>query len=211
MAATMDSDSPAIPPHLAPRQGELVLFPNNSLLEAMSRIRPSTVLAIFVPVAIGCFVAGLLSGIPWAEALWLLAAGILSWTLFEYVFHRFVFHFQPKSPLQSRLQFLMLGVHHQYPQDRDRLVMPVTVSIPLALLLLIVFQVLMGNSAWCFFSGFAAGYIAYDMMHYAIHHAGGFEGRLLRAIRQHHLAHHFRDTRRGFGVSTPLWDRVFRS
>jgi sterol desaturase/sphingolipid hydroxylase (fatty acid hydroxylase superfamily) len=49
------------------------------------------------------------------------------------------------------------------------------------------------------------------MMHYAIHHAKRFDAPLLRRIRQHHLAHHFRDTRRGFGVSSPFWDRVFRS
>jgi len=49
------------------------------------------------------------------------------------------------------------------------------------------------------------------MMHYAIHHAKGFDSPLLSKIRRHHLAHHFRDTRRGFGVSSPFWDAVFRT
>jgi sterol desaturase/sphingolipid hydroxylase (fatty acid hydroxylase superfamily) len=53
-------------------------------------------------------------------------------------------------------------------------------------------------------------YVVYDMMHYAIHHAQE-PVPLLRRIRAHHLAHHFRDTRRGFGVSSPFWDWVFRS
>jgi sterol desaturase/sphingolipid hydroxylase (fatty acid hydroxylase superfamily) len=105
----------------------------------------------------------------------------------------------------------MHGVHHQYPQDKDRLVMPVTVSIPLAFLLLALFHLLIGTSAWGFFSGFLAGYLAYDMMHYAVHHAKGFDSPLLSKIRRHHLAHHFRDTRRGFGVSSPFWDAVFRT
>jgi sterol desaturase/sphingolipid hydroxylase (fatty acid hydroxylase superfamily) len=89
--------------------------------------------------------------------------------------------------------------------------MPVTVSIPLALLFLWAYLALLGDAGWGFYGGFVAGYLGYDMMHYAIHHAKRFDAPLLRRIRQHHLAHHFRDTRRGFGVSSPFWDRVFGS
>ena len=89
--------------------------------------------------------------------------------------------------------------------------MPVTVSIPMALLLLVVFRLFLGELSWGFFSGFVTGYLIYDMMHYAIHHAKGFKSPLLSKIRSHHLAHHFRDTRRGFGVSSPFWDLIFRT
>ncbi|HLF30453.1 MAG TPA: sterol desaturase family protein, partial [Xanthomonadales bacterium] len=88
---------------------------------------------------------------------------------------------------------------------------PVTVSIPLSILLLLLFRWILGDWVWGFFSGFIAGYLVYDMMHYAIHHAQGFKAPLLRKIRNHHLAHHFRDTRLGFGVSSPFWDSVFRT
>lgn len=201
----------AIPQHLAPQRGELVLFEHNRLLERLSRIRPHTVLAVFLPLmALSAFLS-LQAGVGIAKTAGLFLAGALFWSLFEYGFHRFVFHFYPEGPTQTRLQFLMHGVHHQYPHDKDRLVMPITVSIPLAAILLAVFHWVLGSDAWGFFSGFVLGYMLYDMMHYAIHHAQEFRSPLLRRIRAHHFAHHFRDTRQGFGVSSPFWDWVFRS
>jgi sterol desaturase/sphingolipid hydroxylase (fatty acid hydroxylase superfamily) len=207
----MNHRTDPIPPHLAPQRGELIMFENSRLLERLSRIRPATVLTVFLPLVAAAFYLSLASGRTALASAALFLAGAAFWTLFEYFFHRFIFHFEPESAFQTRLQFVMHGVHHQYPQDKDRLVMPITVSIPLAFLLLALFHLLMGTSAWGFFSGFLAGYLAYDMMHYAIHHAKGFDSPLLSKIRRHHLAHHFRDTRRGFGVSSPFWDAVFRT
>jgi sterol desaturase/sphingolipid hydroxylase (fatty acid hydroxylase superfamily) len=207
----MNHRTDPIPPHLAPQRGELIMFENSRLLERLSRIRPATVLTVFLPLVAVAFYLSLASGRTALASAALFLAGAAFWSLFEYFFHRFIFHFEPEGAFQTRLQFVMHGVHHQYPQDKDRLVMPVTVSIPLAFLLLALFHLLMGTSAWGFFSGFLAGYLTYDMMHYAIHHAKGFDSPLLSKIRRHHLAHHFRDTRRGFGVSSPFWDAVFRT
>ena len=207
----MNHRTDPIPPHLAPQRGELIMFENSHLLERLSRIRPATVLTVFLPFLAAAFYLSLAAGRTALASAALFLAGAAFWTLFEYFFHRFIFHFEPEGAFQTRLQFVMHGVHHQYPQDKDRLVMPITVSIPLAFLLLALFHLLMGSSAWGFFSGFLAGYLTYDMMHYAIHHAKGFDSPLLSKIRRHHLAHHFRDTRRGFGVSSPFWDAVFRT
>ena len=207
----MTNRTDPIPPHLAPQRGELIMFENSRLLERLSRIRPGTVLAVFLPIVAISFYFSIDSGKTILETSGLVLAGVVFWTFFEYIFHRFVFHFDPNGPFQTRLQFVIHGVHHQYPHDKDRLVMPVTVSIPLAFLFLLLFQLLLGGSAWGFFTGFVAGYVGYDMMHYAVHHAKGFESPVLRKIRSHHLAHHFRDTRLGFGVSSPIWDFVFRT
>lgn len=207
----MNHRTDPIPPHLAPQRGELIMFENSRLLERLSRIRPATVLTVFLPPVVAAFYLSLASGRTVLASAGLFLVGAVSWTLFEYIFHRFIFHFAPQGAYQTRLQFVLHGVHHQYPQDKDRLVMPITVSIPLAFLLLALFHLLMGTSAWGFFSGFLTGYLAYDMMHYAIHHAKKFDSPLLSKIRRHHLAHHFRDTRRGFGVSSPFWDAIFRT
>ena len=207
----MNHRTDPIPPHLAPQRGELIMFENSRLLERLSRIRPATVLTVFLPLVAVAFYLSLASGRTALASAALFLAGAAFWTLFEYFFHRFIFHFEPEGAFQTRLQFVMHGVHHQYPQDKDRLVMPVTVSIPLAFLFLGLFQLLLAESAWGFFSGFVAGYLGYDMMHYAIHHAKGFQSPILSRFRSHHLAHHFRDTRRGFGVSSPFWDAVFRT
>jgi sterol desaturase/sphingolipid hydroxylase (fatty acid hydroxylase superfamily) len=183
----------------------------NPMLERLSRIRPATVLAAFIPVVVFSLYKSIENaiGIGFSAALFL--AGMVFWTLFEYIFHRFIFHFMPSGKIQSRLQFIMHGVHHQHPRDKDRLVLPLTASIPLSVLLLWLYYLIMGKWAWAFFGGFVSGYMAYDMVHYAIHHFRIPNNPTWKAICAHHMAHHFEDTNRGFGVSSPLWDRVFRT
>ena len=199
-----------IPEHLAPRRGELVMF-ENPLLERLSHISPVTVLAVFVPYLLLLFFKGLGVGTEPLTVARLFLAGIFSWTLFEYIMHRFLFHFYPDWKLQQRLQFTMHGVHHQYPQDKDRLVMPITVSIPLSVLLMGLFYLLLGNQAWTFTSGFMLGYLVYDMIHYSVHFFTSFKQPWFVKLRQHHMDHHFRNPQRGFGVSSPFWDRIFRT
>jgi len=200
----------AIPPHLAPQKGELVMF-DNPLLERLSRISPLTVLIVFVPVILFSFWYSLNSGVSVGRTALLFLSGLVLWTLFEYLMHRFIFHFYPHGPFQTQLQFIMHGVHHQYPNDKDRLVMPVTVSIPITVLMYLLFDALMAEHTFGFFSGFACGYVAYDMIHYSVHHWHKAKNPVMSKIRRHHMAHHFRDTNRGFGVSTPPWDYIFRT
>ncbi len=58
--------------------------------------------------------------------------------------------------------------------------------------------------------GFFAGYVVYDMLHYYLHHFTP-HGRVGRALRERHMRHHFQDDTRGFGISAPYWDEVFRT
>lgn len=44
-----------------------------------------------------------------------MAAGLLVWSLTEYLVHRFVFHLAGASPAGRRLQFIVHGVHHEAP------------------------------------------------------------------------------------------------
>ena len=61
-----------------------------------------------------------------------------------------------------------------------------------------------------FFAGFIIGYLFYDMMHYAIHHAN-FKTGVMKNIKQHHMLHHYADPSKGYGVSSSLWDILFQS
>jgi 4-hydroxysphinganine ceramide fatty acyl 2-hydroxylase len=200
-----------IPEYLSPQKGELIMFENNRFLERLSRIRPATVLTVFLPMIAVTAYLSVKNGTGVPATAGLILSGVIFWTFFEYFFHRFVFHFKPRTPFQHRILFTIHGVHHQYPTDKDRLVMPITVSIPLAALFGLLFVYLMGDKGWGFFCGFGIGYVFYDMMHYAIHHVQNSKIALFRKIRRHHMAHHFRDTRLGFGVSSYFWDRVFRT
>jgi sterol desaturase/sphingolipid hydroxylase (fatty acid hydroxylase superfamily) len=135
--------------------------------------------------------------------------GFISWSLAEYILHRFVFHFEPKSEFGKKIHWIFHGVHHDYPQDAYRLVMPPSISIPLAFIFYYSFQYLLGSFLTpAFFSGFVAGYLTYDTMHYSIHHFA-FRNKFLMKIKKHHMKHHYSDPNSGYGVSTPLWDFIF--
>jgi sterol desaturase/sphingolipid hydroxylase (fatty acid hydroxylase superfamily) len=137
--------------------------------------------------------------------------GLVAWTFAEYVMHRFVFHYHPSSEFGKRIHFIFHGIHHDYPNDSLRLVLPPSVSIPLALLFYLLFTLILpSNWLFPFFAGFILGYLCYDMMHYAIHHAN-IKGKWWNDIRSHHLKHHYQDDESGFGVSSPLWDLIFGS
>ncbi len=180
------------------------------LLDRFSRVHPAMPLVFFVP-----FIALLAAfGIERVGAgrglLWILGGGLF-WTFAEYWLHRTVFHFEPDHPLGRRLHFIIHGVHHDHPNDRMRLVMPPSASLPLAALFLLLFRYALGPHHWLAFSaGFLLGYLVYDMTHYHLHHHKP-RTRLGKLLREQHMRHHFQDHETGFGVSSPVWDHVFRT
>jgi dihydroceramide fatty acyl 2-hydroxylase len=138
-------------------------------------------------------------------------AGLALWTLSEYWLHRKVFHWDPDHPIGHRLHFIIHGVHHDHPNDRLRLVMPPGASIPLAALFFGAFALVLGlPTAYPVFAGFLIGYLIYDYTHYYLHHFVP-RGPLAKRLREQHMRHHFQDHRYGFGVSSPIWDVVFRT
>lgn len=201
---------PRIPQHLAPQRGEITLF-TNKILERLSRISPQTVLAVYLPMIVFSIWNSFTVGVGVTEFGLLILSGIFFWTLFEYVLHRYVFHFFPEGKFQERVQFLFHGVHHQYANDKDRLVMPVTLSLLIAVATFLLFKAIFGQQVWGFFAGFALGYLAYDMTHYCIHHVKTPQNAYFKKLWKHHMDHHYRDTNKGYGVSSALWDHVFGS
>jgi uncharacterized membrane-anchored protein len=53
--------------------------------------------------------------------------------------HRLVFHFEPEDGLGRALHWIIHGVHHDHPNDPMRLVMPPSVSVPLAIVFYLLF------------------------------------------------------------------------
>ena len=183
----------------------------NRLLDFFSRVHPAVPALIFVPVIVATVLLAADRGYGAGKIALLLAGGIGFWTLLEYWLHRLVFHWEPDHPLGSRLHFVIHGVHHDHPNDRFRLVMPPAASIPLALIFLGVFVLALGTpAAYPAFGGLLAGYLAYDYTHFHLHHHTP-RTTLGKRLREQHMRHHFQDHRYGFGVSSPLWDYVFRT
>jgi dihydroceramide fatty acyl 2-hydroxylase len=179
-------------------------------LDACSRVHPAVPVIIFVP-AIAGLVAWSLSNVSAWLTLLLAAGGYALWTLFEYWLHRVVFHFEPDHGIGARMHWIIHGVHHEHPNDPLRLVMPPAVSVPLAALVFAVLYLAFGPSyAPGLAAGFYAGYLIYDMIHYYVHHFTP-RGRPARMLRERHMRHHFQDDTKGFGISAPYWDEVFRT
>jgi dihydroceramide fatty acyl 2-hydroxylase len=185
------------------------IFPSPAL-DRLTRAHPATPAVLFLPaVAILSYLAVHDLGAP--EALFGVATGYLFWTLCEYWGHRTVFHFEPDHGLGKRLHWMIHGVHHDHPNDPRRLVLPPALSIPLALLFLLGFVGTLGSTlAWGVAAGFYLGYVIYDTVHFLLHHTVP-KGKLGRRLRELHMRHHFEDDERGFGVSAPWWDMVFRT
>lgn len=181
-------------------------------LEIFSKVHFTVPLIIFVPVNSYLFYLGATKGEigVLAYLAWVLM-GLFVWSVTEYVLHRFIFHYHPSSNFGKKLHFIFHGVHHDFPKDRLRLVMPPIVSIPLALGFFLLYRLFIPTPGlYAFFGAFLTGYLIYDMFHYAIHHLD-VKGKLWNALKTHHLKHHYVDPNKGYGVSSPLWDVIIHT
>ncbi len=191
----------------------------SDFLEFFTHISPLAVIIIWVPV-VGYFLITAILQAPAGNFPFFIPicflAGIFLWTLTEYILHRFVFHFEPKSEFGERIVFLFHGIHHAQPQIKTRLVMPPVVSIPLALVFYGLFSLILGlvfqMPHWISpaFAGFIVGYLAYDLTHYATHHFPMRRGAA-KFLKRYHMLHHYKTPDKRFGVSSPLWDIVFQT
>jgi dihydroceramide fatty acyl 2-hydroxylase len=180
----------------------------NPLLDKLSRVHWTVPLYVYAPV-IAVLACLSFTYISVAAAIGCMLLGYIGWTLIEYFGHRYLFHWEFPGQFGKRLHFLIHGVHHDHPSDPLRLVMPVLLSGPILLAAFGFISLVFGFPlTWPVLAGFTAGYLAYDMVHYHVHHREPTTrfGRLLRRV---HMLHHFRDHDRGFGVRAPWWDYVF--
>jgi len=191
---------------------ETVRMFKNDCMEMFSKVHFSVPLYIYIPIiGYSLYHSVAVYSLPFSYIIGLVLAGILFWTFAEYMLHRFLFHISVKTDFGKRIKFIFHGVHHDYPSDSKRLVMPPSASIPLAIIFFLLFWLILGDVYLLpFFSGFLIGYLFYDMTHYAVHHFN-LHNKLLLKIKNHHIRHHFKDEDKGYGVSSPLWDYIFRT
>ena len=202
----------------------------SDFLEMFTRVHPMVPHVIFLPVVGYAVYVSLQHGVATALTVALFAAGLAAWSFTEYTMHRFVFHVSPRveqdvhhvvqqlEPDQPAIPvldgwnhlryFIAHGVHHDFPNDSTRLVMPPSVSIPLAVVFYLLFDAVFGAAYTpALFGGFVLGYLVYDTTHYAVHHLR-VRTRIGRYLKKHHFRHHYLDSTRDFGVSSPVWDVV---
>jgi sterol desaturase/sphingolipid hydroxylase (fatty acid hydroxylase superfamily) len=193
------------------KSGDTKQLFNNKLLERLSRTH------ILVPISIlGCFSIFLLYWtvtrklLPVSTTVGLFFFGLLLFTLVEYLIHRYVFHMAPTSKRKEELAYNFHGVHHEFPKDKDRLAMPPLVSATIVTLLFLILRYTIGVYVFSFLPGFVIGYCAYLGVHFIVH-AYQPPKNFFRHLWINHGIHHYKDDERAFGVSSPLWDYVFRT
>jgi sterol desaturase/sphingolipid hydroxylase (fatty acid hydroxylase superfamily) len=183
----------------------------NATLEWISRAHPITPIIWYGPFIVWSWVDGIL-GRGFVGTLELFLGGMLFFTLFEYGLHRLVFHglLRAAHDGPSRFRaFMAHGYHHEFPNDKMRLVMPPMISWPLAVVFTLAYFFIIGRASFFpVLTGTMTGYIAYDWVHYYTHHFHP-RGGVGKWMRVYHLRHHYQDPNAHYGVSSPLWDVVF--
>jgi len=192
------------------KTGEKVRAFDNPLLEKLSRIHPAVPLLMWGPLAVGLVYLGHRTGITVPRVAGMALLGLSVWTLTEYALHRWFFHWEPANPRMRRLLYPAHQLHHDV-QEWDRIVAPPLMSIPLGLASFGLSSLLLGAPAvFPFFGGFTIGYLSYDFVHLYTHF-GRPRSWLGKGLRRRHLQHHHACPYRWYGVSSPLWDYVFRT
>jgi sterol desaturase/sphingolipid hydroxylase (fatty acid hydroxylase superfamily) len=183
----------------------------NPFLERLTHTHIAIPLTIFYGTALFLFIYTFYTGLVGPlSSLGAFIGGFLLFTLVEYFVHRYAFHIDTDTEAKKQFQYAVHGVHHDFPRDKSRLAMPPILSVLLATLFFLLYRYTMGYVGLPFAAGFMAGYATYLVVHYATH-AYRPPKNFLKILWKHHAIHHFSEPDRAFGVSSPLWDVIFRT
>ena len=143
------------------------------------------------------------------QMLFAFPMGLILFSLVEYAIHRWIFHyFEISNPgLYDRLH----GAHHRKPNDMKRQSVPLFYSFIVAVP--VIALSLFGAFEAAIATGFTVGYIIFEVLHAVAHARWAKRSKvpLVRILVQHHVTHHYKDSKTAYGLSIPLWDLVFRS
>src|SRR6266487_219186 len=135
-------------------KGQAQLF-KNQYLEMLTKTHPLVIWGMYLPVIVFMlYYSGVKLDFPSSRIILTFLAGMFFWTLFEYIAHRYIFHWVAESERAQKIVYVLHGNHHHYPRDRERLFMPAVPSIILASAIFSVMYLLMRQNAFMFFPGF---------------------------------------------------------
>lgn len=181
---------------------------SNPLLEKLTRTNALVVISTLILLSLAVFFYGFFTvEIRFQKEAGYCLLGFLSFTLAEYLIHRFVFH-SIEYTQKKNWQFRIHGIHHAFPSDKERLAMPLPLAVFLSAILFLLLRFIIGPVAFFFFPGFLSGYAFYLLVHYIIHTRRP-PHNIFRILWKHHYIHHFKDHHKAYGVTTPFWDVIF--
>ncbi len=194
-------------------EGQGQIF-KNRFLEYMTKAPAPVSATIYICIGVGLLVIGYQREVvsSWTTGVAIYLGALFFWTFFEYFFHRYINHldeFFPESKWAHKIAYTIHGIHHEYPRDKERLIMPPIPGLLIVGILYLVFSFIFESYVYIFMPGFMTGYLMYTYVHFSVH-----KRRIpsyLQVQYRHHALHHYKYPDRAFGVSTTLWDRVFRT
>lgn len=193
------------------KKGQGRMF-KNPVLEYMTKAPVPVSATIYIAVMVGLLFVAYSRQVTtsWLVAVGIFLAAMFFWTFFEYVFHRYINHLDkyfPGSIWAHKIAHTIHGIHHEYPRDKERLMMPPIPGLMIVILLYVGYWTVLGKWVYLFMPGFMTGYLIYASVHIAVHQSQ--IPPFLKAQYRHHALHHYKYPDKAFGVSTTLWDRVF--
>jgi hypothetical protein len=140
----------------------------------------------------------------WPTLAMAFVAGLLAWSLIEYVLHRHVLH--GVQPFKR---------WHEEHHDRPFALIGTSTIASLLLFGVLVFAPLaLAAGIWPALTatlGVMSGYLFYVTVHHAVHHWKTRQGSWLHARKQAHARHHQSGYCGSYGVTTAFWDKVFKA
>ena len=191
-------------------KGQGQIFENPFLERLTKTSRPQAFLVYGTYITAGIVYSAMNGYTTLLGGILLFFLGLLSWSLGEYLLHRYLFHWIDDSEFGKKFHHAIHGIHHDYPNDTNRLFMPSVPGTIISATLLGLFYLMLGVNAFIFTSGFILGYLMYANIHYSTHTIRK-PIKFLRPLWHHHHLHHYKYPEKAYGVSSPLWDYIFRT
>jgi hypothetical protein len=181
---------------------------------ALARRRLYPVTAFYTLYAILVLAIAFSTKHPWI-AVFFFFAGCATWTLVEYLFHRYVLHgrFAPGKGLIRRFLHERLDPlhwdHHKRPFDGMHISGGLKDILPLFFVAAPVSLLFPVYTAPTVLAGAVQSYACEEWLHYALHFSNS-RFPLFRRMKRYHLYHHSpRGIDKGYGITTRFWDGVF--
>jgi len=195
--------------HQANGTNQMRIFESN-FLESLSRYPWWYIFWMWIPVICFTFYLAIMNGNSVTSCLSSFIFGIFIWGFIEYTFHRFLFHIETSSKIGNFYHLFAHGLHHLSPLDPTRLTFPPIFSVVIGIVFYKFFQSFndIFPTIQAIYSGAALGYMLYDACHYYFHH-GTLKIGYLQWMKTRHLLHHYKDTSKNFGVTSPFFDILF--
>lgn len=138
------------------------------------------------------------------------------WSFTEYYLHRFSRHgehfLDPNGVDDGEtLVELFSGhlSHHVFMNQEKRIVIGLVTYFQYIGVVWITTQFLFPASMlYMLFAGWILGSLLYDGMHLSFHFNWNIPSAYYQSCKDAHMRHHFRDTSKEYGVTSPIWDHI---